>query len=33
MYDIPVPAELRLPDADEPATGPREPGSADLAMA
>ncbi len=23
MYDIDVPAELRLPDADEPATGPR----------
>ena len=23
MYDIPVPAELQLPDADEPAVGPR----------
>ena len=25
MYDIEVPAELRLPDADETETGPREP--------
>ena len=25
MYDIPVPAELRLPEADETATGPRQP--------
>jgi uncharacterized protein len=33
MYDIPVPAELQLPDAAEPATGPRQPESADLAMA
>jgi len=33
MYGIPVPAELQLPDAVETATGPREPGSADLAMA
>ncbi len=31
MYDLPVPAELRLPDANEPATGPREPAQADLA--
>ncbi|MGA8980054.1 MAG: amidohydrolase family protein, partial [Pedococcus sp.] len=23
MYDLEVPAELRLPDADEPAVGPR----------
>ena len=23
LYDIPVPAELALPDADEPAVGPR----------
>ena len=23
MYDIPVPAELQLPAADEPAVGPR----------
>ena len=33
MYDIEVPAELRLPDADETATGPREPERADLAHA
>jgi predicted TIM-barrel fold metal-dependent hydrolase len=33
MYDVPVPAELQLPDADEPATGPREPERADLAAA
>jgi predicted TIM-barrel fold metal-dependent hydrolase len=33
MYDIPVPAELQLPDADETATGPRQPESADMAMA
>ena len=31
MYDIPVPAELRLPDAAEPETGPRQPEQADLA--
>jgi predicted TIM-barrel fold metal-dependent hydrolase len=31
MYDIEVPAELRLPDADEPETGPRQPEAADLA--
>ena len=31
MYDLDVPAELRLPDADEPATGPRQPEQADLA--
>ena len=31
LYDLPVPAELRLPDADETATGPREPAAADLA--
>jgi hypothetical protein len=30
MYDIPVPAELRLPGAGEPATGPRQPEAADL---
>jgi hypothetical protein len=23
MYDIPVPAELQIPEADEPAVGPR----------
>jgi uncharacterized protein len=28
LYDIPVPAELQLPDADETATGPREPEAA-----
>jgi predicted TIM-barrel fold metal-dependent hydrolase len=33
MYDIPVPAELQLPEADETATGPREPARADLAGA
>ena len=33
VYDLPVPPELQLTDADETATGPREPGSADLAMA
>ncbi|KUM42214.1 amidohydrolase family protein [Arthrobacter sp. EpRS71] len=31
MYDIPVPKELQLPDADETTTGPREPERADLA--
>ena len=31
MYDIPVPAELQLPDADETETGPRQPERADLA--
>ncbi len=31
LYDLPVPAELQLPDADETATGPREPAAADLA--
>ncbi|MDE8670741.1 amidohydrolase family protein [Pseudarthrobacter sp. H3Y2-7] len=31
MYDIPVPAELQLPAAGEPATGPRQPERADLA--
>jgi predicted TIM-barrel fold metal-dependent hydrolase len=31
MYDLDVPADLRLPDADEPATGPRRPEQADLA--
>ena len=31
MYDIPVPAELQLPGAGEPATGPRQPERADLA--
>jgi uncharacterized protein len=31
MYDLEVPAELRLPDADEPQTGPRQPEQADLA--
>jgi predicted TIM-barrel fold metal-dependent hydrolase len=31
LYDIPVPAELQLPDADETETGPREPAAADLA--
>jgi Predicted metal-dependent hydrolase of the TIM-barrel fold len=31
LYDLPVPAELQLPDADEAATGPREPAAADLA--
>ena len=31
MYDIPVPAQLQLPDADETETGPREPARADLA--
>jgi hypothetical protein len=33
MYDIPVPAELQLPDANETETGPREPERADLAAA
>ena len=31
MYDIEVPAELRLPEADETQTGPRQPEAADLA--
>ena len=31
LYDLPVPAHLQLPDADETATGPREPERADLA--
>ena len=31
MYDLEVPAELRLPDAGEPDTGPRQPERADLA--
>ncbi len=31
LYDIPVPAELQLPDADETETGPRQPERADLA--
>ena len=31
MYDLDVPADLRLPDADEPDTGPRRPEQADLA--
>ena len=30
MYDIEVPAELQLPDADERETGPRQPDAADL---
>jgi hypothetical protein len=29
MYDVEVPAELRLPDADETETGPRQPEQAD----
>ena len=32
MYDLAVPEELRLPSADEPATGPRQPEAADRAM-
>ena len=31
LYDLPVPAHLQLPDAEETATGPREPAAADLA--
>ena len=31
LYDLPVPAHLQLPDADETATGPRQPAAADLA--
>ncbi len=31
LYDIPVPAELQLPEAAETETGPREPAAADLA--
>ena len=31
MYDIEVPVELRLPEADETETGPRQPEAADLA--
>ena len=30
MYDIPVPEALRIPDAAETATGPRQPERADL---
>ncbi|WP_309647710.1 amidohydrolase family protein [Nocardioides sp.] len=30
LYDLEVPPELRLPDADETATGPRQPEAADL---
>jgi predicted TIM-barrel fold metal-dependent hydrolase len=33
MYDIPVPAQLQLPPAGEPATGPRQPEAADLGAA
>ncbi|GAA1356944.1 amidohydrolase family protein [Arthrobacter koreensis] len=33
MYDIPVPEELRIPDAPETATGPRQPERADLGAA
>jgi predicted TIM-barrel fold metal-dependent hydrolase len=33
LYDIPVPAELQLPVAAEPETGPRDPAAADLATA
>jgi hypothetical protein len=33
MYDLEVPEELDLPEAEEPATGPREPSRADLAGA
>jgi len=33
MYGLKVPAECQLPDADETATGPREPQRADLAGA
>jgi predicted TIM-barrel fold metal-dependent hydrolase len=31
LYDLDVPAELRLPEADETETGPRQPERADLA--
>ena len=31
LYDLPVPEHLRLPEADETQTGPREPAAADLA--
>ena len=31
MADLPVPEHLRLPEADETQTGPREPAAADLA--
>ena len=31
LYDIPVPAELQLPEADQTETGPRDPAAADLA--
>ena len=30
LYDLPVPPELRLPEADQTATGPRDPAAADL---
>jgi predicted TIM-barrel fold metal-dependent hydrolase len=33
MYDLEVPKELQLPEAEEPATGPRQPERADLAGA
>ena len=33
MYDLDVPEELRLPEAEEAATGPRQPTRADLAGA
>jgi predicted TIM-barrel fold metal-dependent hydrolase len=31
LYDLPVPEQCRLPEADETETGPREPAAADLA--
>ena len=31
LYDLPVPAHLRLPEAGETETGPRQPAAADLA--
>jgi predicted TIM-barrel fold metal-dependent hydrolase len=33
MYDLEVPEELQLPEAEEPTTGPRQPSRADLAGA
>ena len=33
MYDLEVPKELQLPEAEEPATGPRQPERADVAGA
>jgi hypothetical protein len=30
MYDLEVPVELRLPEADETETGPRQPEAADV---